>query len=62
MSTRKANLRQTFKAVLSAFIGIRRGADHHAVKLSPLKVIVVGLVCAALFVATLISIVSIVIR
>lgn len=58
----RATFIQTVKAVFSAFIGIRKSDHHRAVELSPLKVIVVGLICAALFVATLVTIVTLVIR
>ena len=53
----KASLWQTAKAVLSAFIGIRRASDHSAAALSPGRVIVVAVICAALFVVALISLV-----
>lgn len=58
----RATFMQTVKAVFSAFIGIRKSDHHRAVELSPFKVIVVGLICAALFVATLLTIVTLVIR
>ena len=54
---RPASLWQTAKAVLSAFVGIRRASEHNAVTLSPGRVIVVGIICAALFVASLITLV-----
>ena len=56
----KATLVQTVKAVCSAFMGVRRLDEHGAVSLSPAKVIVVGIVCAALFVTTLIVVVRLV--
>jgi hypothetical protein len=54
---RHATLWQTAKAVLSAFIGIRRTNEHGAVSLSPGRVIIVGIACAAIFVVTLIALV-----
>ena len=54
---RRATLWQTAKAVLSAFIGIRRANEHGAVILSPGRVIAVAVICAALFVAALIALV-----
>jgi hypothetical protein len=55
---RNANLWQTAKAVLSAFIGIRRGNAPGSLQLSPARVIVVAIICAAVFVLTLITIVK----
>lgn len=48
------------KTVLSALIGIRGKADHESRRLNPVHVIVAGVVLAALFVFTLITIVRIV--
>ena len=49
---RKATPLQVVKAVLSAFIGIRKGAAHDRdmATLKPLQVIVTGIVAAALLV------------
>lgn len=57
----RATLLQTVKAVFSAFMGVRRSDDHGAATLSPVKVIVVGIVCAALFVTALIVVVRLVV-
>ena len=57
----RATLLQTVKAVFSAFIGIRRSEDHRTATLSPVQVIVVGIVCAALFVTALIVVVRLVV-
>jgi hypothetical protein len=54
---RKANLWQTAKAVACAFIGIRRANEHGAVRFSPIHVILVGIICAAVFVLSLIALV-----
>ncbi len=54
----KAGFWQTVKAVLSAFIGIRRSSEHAAASLSPGRVIVVAVAAAALFVAALLSVVN----
>ena len=56
---RKASMLQVAKAVLSAFIGIRRRAAHEedAVTITPLQVIVAGVIGAAIFVAILITLV-----
>jgi hypothetical protein len=56
---RKATPFQVLKAVLSAFIGIRKGAAHErdAVTIKPAQVIVAGIIAAAIFVASLILLV-----
>jgi len=56
---RKATPLQVAKAVLSAFIGIRRRSAHERdmVTLSPLQVIVAGLIAAAVFVLSLVMLV-----
>ncbi len=57
--SRKATPLQVAKAVLSAFIGIRKRAAHEqdAVTLSPLQVIVAGVIAAAIFVLSLVMLV-----
>jgi len=59
---RKATLLQVLRMVLSAFLGIRKRADHEKLNVSPLQVIVVGVMAAVLFVLTVVSIVQLVIR
>jgi len=56
---RKATPLQVAKAVLSAFIGIRKRAGHErdAVTITPLQVIVTGVIFAAIFVLSLIVLV-----
>ena len=60
---KKAKPLQVAKAVFWSFFGIRRRAEHEAdlVRLTPVQVIVAGLIGAALFVATLVLIVRFVI-
>jgi diacylglycerol kinase len=60
---RKAGPLQVAKAVFWSFFGIRRRAEHEAdvKQLTPVQVIVAGLIGAALFVATLVLIVRFVI-
>jgi hypothetical protein len=60
---KKAGAVQVAKAVFWSFFGIRRRAEHEAdlVRLTPVQVIVAGLIGAALFVATLLLIVRFVI-
>ncbi len=56
---RKASALQVAKAVLSAFVGIRRRAahEHDAVTITPLQVIVTGIIFAAIFVLSLVTLV-----
>ncbi len=56
---RKATPLQVAKAVLSAFIGIRRRAahEHDAVTITPLQVIVTGVITAVVFVLSLVMLV-----
>jgi hypothetical protein len=53
-SQRKAGPLQVVKAVLSAFIGIRRGAAHEndAATITPAQAIVAGIIAAAMLVAS----------
>jgi hypothetical protein len=56
---RKATPWQVAKAVLCAFIGIRKRSahEHDAVTLSPVQVIVAGVIAAAIFVLSLVMLV-----
>jgi len=56
---RKAGLLQVAQAVFWSFLGVRKSRDHDAdaASLTPLQVIVAGIIGAALFVASLILIV-----
>ena len=56
---RKATPLQVVKAVLSAFIGIRKGAAHERdiATLTPVQVIVTGIIAAAIFVLCLVLLV-----
>ena len=58
-SPRKATPVQVAKAVLSAFIGIRKRAAHEqdAVTITPVQVIVAGVIGAAIFVLSLVMLV-----
>jgi len=58
-SPRKASPLQVVKAVLWAFFGIRKRAAHEndAVTITPLQVIVTGIICAVIFVLSLILLV-----
>jgi len=48
--------------VFSAFFGVRRAADHEAIELKPLHVIIVGVLGAAVFVLTLLTVVWLITR
>ena len=60
---RKASLRETAGAVFWSFFGVRKRADHEAdiARLNPVHVIVMGILGAAIFIATLVIIVKIVV-
>jgi hypothetical protein len=60
---RKASLRQTAGAVFWSFFGVRKRADHEAdvARLNPVHVIVMGIIGAAIFIATLLVIVHFVV-
>jgi hypothetical protein len=60
---RKATPLQVIRAVLWSFLGIRRRAEHEADvgRLKPSHVIIAGIVLAAIFVVTLITVVRFVI-
>jgi len=56
---RKATPLQVAKAVLSAFIGIRKGAAHERdlATLTPVQVIVAGIFAAVIFVLSMVALV-----
>jgi hypothetical protein len=58
-SARKATPLQVAKAVLSAFVGIRKSAAHErdAVTITPVQAIVAGVIGAAIFVLSLVMLV-----
>jgi len=56
--SKRASPLQVARAVFSAFFGVRRRDDHNAVELSPVHVIVAGVIGAALFVASLLLLVN----
>ena len=57
---KRATLLQVAKAVASGFFGVRRRADHDAAKITPVQVIIVGVIGAALFVLTLLLLVRVI--
>lgn len=56
---RKGSFLQTLKAVAWSFFGVRKGSDYEkdVGQLNPLHVVIAGVVAAALFVLTLVTIV-----
>jgi hypothetical protein len=56
---RKAGPLQVVKAVLSAFIGIRKGAAHEndAATITPVQVIVTGIIAVAILVVSMVLLV-----
>jgi hypothetical protein len=57
---RRAGPLDIVKTVLSAFVGIRRKAEHEQLRITPVQVIVAAVVLAALFIFTLLTVVRIV--
>lgn len=57
-SRKPASLFQVIKAVASGFFGVRKRVDHESVKITPVQLVIVGLVGAALFVGGLLLLVS----
>jgi hypothetical protein len=60
---RKAGALTVAKAVFWSFFGIRKRAEHEAdtVRITPLQVVIAGLIGAALFISTLLLLVRFVI-
>ena len=58
----KASLLQVVRMVLSAFLGIRKRADHEKIVVSPQQVIIVAVIAGAMFVGTVVSVVRLVMR
>lgn len=59
---RKASFIEVLQMVLSAFLGIRKRAEHERLEVAPLQVVLVGLLAAAAFVVTVLSVVRLVLR
>ncbi len=61
--TRVATAIQVAKAVMSAFMGIRKKSDHEndAANLKPSQVIIGGLIGAMLFVASILILVNVIV-
>lgn len=61
-SPQKATLLQVVRMVLSAFLGIRKRADHEKIVVTPVQVIIVAVIAGAMFVGTVVSVVRLVVR
>lgn len=61
---KKAGPLAVIKAVLWSFLGIRRGAEHEADmrRLKPVHVLVAGVIAAAVFILTIITVVRVVLH
>ena len=57
-----ASLLQAIKMVLSAFIGIRKQGRQQELMVTPLQVVITGIIAAALFVFAVITVVRLVLR
>jgi hypothetical protein len=57
---RKGSFLQTMKAVGWSFFGVRKGSDyeHDLGQLNPLHLVIAGVLCALLFIATLVLLVN----
>ena len=55
---RRAGPLQVARTILWAFFGVRRRTGHESHKLTPVQVILAGLIAAAVFVGTLVALVS----
>jgi hypothetical protein len=59
---RTASLFQAIKMVLSAFIGIRKQGQEQQIRVTPLQLVITGIIAAVLFVFTVITVVRLVLR
>ena len=57
-----ASLFQAVKMVLSAFVGIRRNRQQQELKVTPVQVVITGIIMAALFVLAVTTVVRLVLR
>ncbi|MDH5534349.1 MAG: DUF2970 domain-containing protein [Betaproteobacteria bacterium] len=56
----KASPLQLLRMVLSAFLGIRRKGDDQQAQVTPIQIIVVAVIAAALFVVGIVTVVRLV--
>lgn len=59
---RKASLLQVLRMVLSAFVGIRKRGEPEKIEVTPVQVIIVGIIAGAIFVGTIVSVVQFITR
>jgi hypothetical protein len=59
---RKATLLQVLRMVLSAFVGIRKRGEPEKIEVTPVQVIIVGIMAGAIFVGTIVSVVRFITR
>jgi Protein of unknown function (DUF2970) len=59
---RTASLFQGIKMVLSAFIGIRKQNPEQELKVTPLQIVITGIIAAVLFGLTVSTVVRLVLR
>lgn len=59
---KKSGPLQAAKTILWAFFGVRKRQDHESVSLTPAQIIIAGLIGAAVFVFTIITVVRLVLR
>jgi uncharacterized membrane protein len=57
-----ASLFQAVKMVLSAFVGLRKRQKEEELRVTPMQVVITGIIAAALFVFTVITVVRLVLR
>lgn len=58
----KATLFQVVCMVFSAFLGIRKRTEHEKIEVTPLQIIITGVIAGAIFVGTIVTVVRWVIR
>lgn len=58
----KATLFQVVRMVFSAFLGIRKRTEHEKIEVTPLQIIITGVIAGAIFVGTIVTVVRWVIR
>jgi hypothetical protein len=62
LTKEQASMFQAVKMVLSAFVGLRKQGPEQKFDVTPVQVVVAGLILAALFVFTVVSVVRLVTR
>jgi len=57
-ASKKASPLQVAKAVFWSFLGIRKRTEHEKIEVTPLQVIIIGVIAGAIFVGTIVSVVQ----